>query len=82
MSKEMVHDKIGFTTDRDLAAIEVWSDEPDPTTAFYSKPQICLTVEARDESAFGRIQPSEARLLAAMLIRAAERVETMQKVAA
>ena len=79
MSAQLVHDRIDFPTDRDFAEIEVWSDDPDPTTTMYATPGVFLEVTPRgdDPDVFGRLTPSEARILAAMLIRAAERIEAM-----
>lgn len=81
MSKQLVHDKIDFTTDRDFRGIEVWSDDTDPSTAMYAVPGVFLEVDTQsdDGDAFGRLTASEARILAAMLLRAAERVDEMTR---
>lgn len=80
--RDTCHDKMDFPeSHEDLSSIEVWSNEPDRDGGFYDKARVCLNVDPanRDEpEIFALLTVSEARQLAAMLTRAAERVEAMK----
>ncbi len=77
----MIHDKIDFPTDRDVVGIEVWSDDPEMDSSYYNAPWVLLDIDpsSDDPSLMVRLTTTEARLLAAMLVKASERMDTFQK---